>query len=273
MPRVIYWPTDESLPEPPAFIPHEDTDGGLLRRHVAAALAAGALALASLLGYAWAHEEIPPPTAAAVVDQEDWRPPVTALEPVRWQRLFDEDVPAGALHGPPEDNGWQTPAVRDPQAVFLPFWQDHVALPVLSIDEDAWQPALIRQARIVVSAAWQDEGNVPAPPVIALDEEAWRPAPVAQVVPAAPWPWGDDGALPITLAPGVPDEDAWLPGSTIPAMAVRRWFWWTEEWGAAGPSVIEAIKGPTRVEVYNATGVDVDTRTCIEVDGRTMVEI
>lgn len=248
MRRIFYWPREDDLPQAAVAFTAEEDDGGLNLRQVVAGLCVGVLALTGLLQTAGATEEIPPQPAVAIVE-DGWQPPPPVVDRAVLYLPPDDELPAGALHGVPEDDGWAPRRAVDPPVARVLRADDGefgVAAAAGAPEEDPWSPPVVARAdvsgwRLVPDEEWvapavaapaADEGW--SPPVVVegrpgrvalapdeewvapaaaapADDDAWQPAP-------PPWPWivgratiDDSDAVVAAPPPAPADELAWIP--------------------------------------------------------------
>lgn len=171
MPRIIRWSGDEPLPSPAvAFAPDEDADPNFLTRCVAVGVLAVAASL-SILGVAWSYEDLP----RISIDEETWSPQYAQREPARVLDLRDDEVPAGSLHGPPEDDAWILSRARRDDVRLFDQWRED-DLPTFPVgfapDEDYWLQLRTVQLQQVTPLAlwlpstWEDLPLVGVPSVV-----------------------------------------------------------------------------------------------------------
>lgn len=188
MPRLIRFPQQDERPTP---APPDFDDAwwaGMQRCFVAIPLAgtvaAVALSASLAFGYQQQTDEIVPQPAITIVEEDAWQRPVWIIPPI---------------------------------TILGPSWDDQT-VSLLQVEEESWQPPVLRKTSPPLQPWAADEEIVPQPTVFVPDEDLWFP-PILRFAPPIPTVWATDDDFVFT--PPTPlgvDEDYWWTVLSLPGV-------------------------------------------------------
>jgi hypothetical protein len=167
-------------------------------------------------------------------DEDYWQaaippPQPPAIFPQPW--TFDQQEPAGSLHGQPDEDYWINPVSPIPATMYLPLpLGDPEEIPAGSLhgqpDEDYWYPQLSPPLSPAPPRVFSDdELIVPQAVTFQPDEDYWLTfSQAAASVQRLYLP--DPDEIPAGLLYGQPDEDYWQ-NPVFPAQVT---FLWPQQW-------------------------------------------